>query len=463
MINYENKKIFFEGRGRQLDKDELIKYLSQNNATTARELDEADIIIDTELPYLEDKIYLKSLDGVPVISLENLEKEFSANIDTDSVLMAIKISKEQDRLIKLINNEYFSDEVFLTLLRFYDWMGEGIHDTDENRDVSTAIAGRFCSGQEFNHNVKHSPTAIYYTALETTNTKLLEILYQMPEYRINDKNALDNQPLSTQEVVALNPNISKPLMMQILKNNKTNELQFLASNPSLGEMIKKELLKFDNEIITNNLIEANNLPNGAYLELLNSNYKNKLLTYIALENDVFESIISTSLSISELIQLSKNQTLSTKQIDGLLAYDNEDININILKLEALDIKQIDTYLDMNNKFYNISIAHNPILNKEQFDRLVHLDDLDVDISLSFNPKTPKEILEQLFKKENEYINQGLASNNATPIHILMQLQLDNRYSVMIAKNETYKKYSQNALGIGSDFNSGFKRDTYEYL
>jgi len=463
MINYENKKIFFEGRGHQLDKDELIKYLSQNNATITKELDEADIIIDTELPYLEDKIYLKSLDGVTVVSLENLEKEFSKNIEIDSILMAIKISREQDRLIKLINNEYFTDEVFLTLLKFYDWMDEGIHDTDENRDVSTAIAGRFCSGQEFNHNVKHSPTAIYYTALETTNPKLLEILYQMPEYKINDKNALHNQPLSTKEVVALNPNISKPLMMQILKNNQKNELQFLASNPSLGEMIKKELFKLNSEMITTHLIEANNLPNGAYLELLNSNYKNKLLAHIVLENEVFSSIISTPLDLSDLIQLSKNKTLSTKQIDILLTHNNEDININILKLEAFDPKKIDRYLDMNNKFYNISIAHNTILNNEQFNRLFHLDDLDVDISLSFNPKIPKEILQKLFMKNDEYINQGLASNNNTPINILMQLQLDNRYSVMISKNETYKKYSQNALGIGSDFNSEFKRDTYEYL
>ena len=460
---YKDKKIFFEGRGDQLDKDELIKYLSQNGADITKELDDADIIIDTDLPYLEDKIYLKSLDGVAVIPLEDLEKEFSANIDTDSVLMAIKISKEQDRLIKLINNKYFNDEVFLTLLKFYDWMGEGIHETDENRDVSTAIAGRFCHAQEFNHNVKHSPTAIYYTALESTNPKLLELLYQMPEYRINDKNALQNQPLSTQEVVAINPNIAKPLMMQILKNNRLNELQFLASNRSLGELIKKELFKLDNEIIINNLIEANNLPNGAYESLLNGKDKHKVLANIALEKEVFENIMAKQLEQSDLIQLSKNTTLDTKQIDILLGFNNEDININLLRLDTLDTKHIDSYLKMKNKFYNISLAHNALLNMEQFNHLASLDDLDVDISLSFNEKTPKEILQKLFSKNDEYINQGLASNNNTPINILMQLQLDNRYSVMIAKNETYKKYSQNALGIGSDFNSGFKRDTYEYL
>ena len=460
---YKDKKIFFEGRGDQLDKDELIKYLSQNGADITKELDDADIIIDTDLPYLEDKIYLKSLDGVAVIPLEDLEKEFSANIDTDSVLMAIKISKEQDRLIKLINNKYFNDEVFLTLLKFYDWMGEGIHETDENRDVSTAIAGRFCHAQEFNHNVKHSPTAIYYTALESTNPKLLELLYQMPEYRINDKNALQNQPLSTQEVVAINPNIVKPLMMQILKNNRLNELQFLASNRSLGELIKKELFKLDNEIIINNLIEANNLPNGAYESLLNGKDKHKVLANIALEKEVFENIMAKQLEQSDLIQLSKNTTLDTKQIDILLGFNNEDININLLRLDTLDTKHIDSYLKMKNKFYNISLAHNALLNMEQFNHLASLDDLDVDISLSFNEKTPKEILQKLFSKNDEYINQGLASNNNTPINILMQLQLDNRYSVMIAKNETYKKYSQNALGIGSDFNSGFKRDTYEYL
>ncbi len=463
MERYKNKKVFFEGRGDQLDKNELIKYLSQNEATITRDINEADIIIDTHLPYLEDKIYLKSLDGAIVISLNDLEREFSSQIDIDSVLMAIKISKDQDRLIRLINNDYFSDDVFLVLLRFYDWCGEGIHDTDENRDVSTAIAGRFCTMQNMNHNVKHSPTAIYYTALETSNPKLLEILYLMPEYRINDKNALFDQPLSTHEVVAINPNISKPLMMQILKNGKNNELKFLALNRNLGEIIKKELLKIGNKDIILQLIAANNLPQDEYKILLNSEYKNHILSSIILSDEIFEVIFKSDLDKIELIWLSKNESLKKEQIDRLLLLNDEDVTINLLKFETLNDHHIDIYLEKNNKFYNISLAHNEKLSYEQFHKLAALNDLDVDISLSFNQNAPKDILQTLYNKNEDFINQGLASNMTTPINILMYLQLDNRYNTLIAKNETYKEYSRNALGIGDEYNSEFKRDTYEHL
>lgn len=463
MEKYKKKQIFFEGRGDKLDKEEIFKYLSQNEAIITRQIDEADIIIDTSLPYLEDKIYLKSLDGTPIITLHEIEKELSATIDIDSVLMAIKISKDQERLKRLLNNDFFSDDTFLALLKVYDWCGEGIYDTDENRDVSTAIAKRFCTLQGMNHNIKHSPTALYYTALETTHSKLLETLYLIPEYKINKKNALSNQPLSTHEVVALNPNISKPLMMQILKNNKKNELKFLASNPNLGEFIKKELLKSDNKEIVSCLILANNLPQDEYKTLLKGEYKNLILSHIALENELFEYLLSSGLNRTELFELSKNNTLTSQQIDRLLELKDEDITINILKSEQLDSKHIDFYLDKDNKFYNISLSHNPKLSQKQFEILAKRDDLDIDISLSLNPKTPKDILQILYRKNDDFINQGLASNSATPIDILMQLQLDNRYSVMIAKNETYKEYSRNALGIGDEYNSEFKRDTYEHL
>ncbi len=463
MEKYKNKKIFFEGRGNQLDKDEIITYLTQNEASIICDIDVADIIIDASLPYLEDKIYLKSLEHIPIISLDQLEMEFSALIDINSVLMVIKISKDQKRLKKLINNSYFSDDLFLTLLRFYDWNNEGIYDNDENRDVSTAIAGRFCTLQKMNHNIKHSPTAIYYTALETTNSKLLETLYLMPEYKINGKNALQNQPLSTHEVVSLNPNISKPLIMQILKNGITNQLKFLASNPNLGEFVKKELLRIGNKEVISSLIMANNLPKEEYKTLFHSEYKNIIISSALLNDQILDYFFKSDLSKIELIELSKNTTLTSQYIDKLFELDDDDIIGNLLKTTPLGSKYIDIYLDKNNKSYNLALANNQKLSYNHFQKLFKLDDADVNILLSNNSRVSKEMLKSLYEKNNIFINQGLASNSNTPIDILMQLQLDNRYTIAIAKNETYKEYSRNALGIGDEYSSKFKRNTYEHL
>ncbi|MBD3840650.1 MAG: hypothetical protein IE909_01980 [Campylobacterales bacterium] len=49
---------------------------------------------------------------------------------------------------------------------------------------------------------------------------LLESIYKMPHCEISQKNAKEDQPLTLQQAVALNPNISKPLQMQILHDNQ---------------------------------------------------------------------------------------------------------------------------------------------------------------------------------------------------------------------------------------------------
>ena len=41
-----------------------------------------------------------------IIQIEKLERNFSSNLDIDSILMAINI-KDNDRLLKLLNNNFF--------------------------------------------------------------------------------------------------------------------------------------------------------------------------------------------------------------------------------------------------------------------------------------------------------------------------------------------------------------------
>lgn len=235
MIEFKNKNIYFSGRGEKIDKEELLKYFIQHEATIVESEDEADIIIQGYMTpvYLEDKFYLMSKDGIEVYTIDEIEKQFSNNLDIDSILLAIKISKEKQRVINLLKNIYFSDDVFVKILKYYDWENTGIYDNDDNRDVATSITSRFCSLVELNHNIQHSPIGIYYTALETNNEKLLEVIYHMPYYEISDRNAQQGQPLTLKEVIALNPNTPKPVLMQIFKDANYEELKFLAKKMNL--------------------------------------------------------------------------------------------------------------------------------------------------------------------------------------------------------------------------------------
>lgn len=455
MINIENKNIYFAGRGEKVEKDELITYLSQHNCTIIDNLNSADLIIEGYLtpPNISDDIYMRSKDGIPLYTIEQIEKEFSSTIDVDSIIISIKISKDQDRLIKLLNNQYLSDDTFIKLLKFYNWCEDGIYDSDENRDVATSITLRFCSLTKTNHNIQHSPVGIYYTTLEATNSKLLEVIYHMPHFSISDKNAKENQPLTLKETVALNPNISKPLQMQIYSNAKHQELKFLASNKNLSPIMIKKLISLEDEVIIQALIQSSHLDlEQTKLLFPNKQFQKDILLYSDLEDDIFEYFCSLNLETVEIIVLSQNDTLKADQIGTLFSFDVENANINLLKHPNCDIKQIEQFLKRDDKVYNIAIAHNTNLNNMIFKALLNKADLDINITLAYNLKTPKDIIKSLYEKNDYMINSALSTNEATPINILMQLQLDNRLTTNVSNNETYRAFSRKSLGIINEFN-----------
>lgn len=465
MIEFKNKTIFFSGYGEYIDKDELIKFCIQKEATIIDEYQNADIIIQGyKTPvYLEEEFYLLSKDDIEIITIDVLEKEFSLNLDINSILMAIKISKDKERIIKLLKNRYFSDDIFIQILKYYDWGDTdiGIYDNDENRDVATTITSRFCSLIKENHNIQYSPIGIYYTALETTNEKLLEVIYNMPTYTINDKNAKENQPLTLKEVVALNPHSSKTTLIQIFKNNNYNELLFLAQNNSISELLKNKLYELQDDKIILELIQANNISQDKLASLMkNSLYKKEILKFTNLENDTFHIIFNSCLENQDFIYLSTNNTLNTQQIDILFEKDIDSVNINLLKNKFCSKEQIQRFLELHDKIYNIAIAHNESLEKYSFEHLFNTNDFDIHISLAFNNSTPKEILTKLYNLNKDEINFALSLNTNTPINLLMQLQLNNNYKNNVSNNPTYKEFSKNSLGIIQNQNSQFKRNTY---
>lgn len=462
MIELQNKNIFFSGRGEKIDKEELVKYFIQHEAMMVDSVNEADIIIQGYMTpsYDEDRFYLLSKNGILVIPIEQIEKEFSQTIDIDSILLAIKISKEKQRVINLLKNRYFSDDVFVKILKFFNWENDGIYDSDDNRDVATAITARFCSLVATNHNIQHSPIGIYYTALETTNPKLIEAIFHMPQYSISDKNAQKGQPLTLRQTVALNPNTPKPVLIQILKDNVLDELNFLAMNSSLNKLLKTKLFELNDTTITKNLIVSNNIELENIESILkNSELKTELLKSIVLDDTIFDKLMSSCLSEVEYIYLSSNPTVNSNQIENLFKKNIENVNINLLKNPNCNEEKIQNFLALNDTIYNIAIAHNENLSNAIFKDLEALNDLNINLSLGYNHATPKEILTQLYSQNIHELNEALSQNSNTPIHILMQLQVDTRYNTLVSNNQTYKEFSKNNLGIIEN-NNDFKRNTY---
>lgn len=449
MINYENENIYFTGRVNRIDLEELEKYLVQRGAVLVSCLEKANIVIKGKYTPLviEDELYELSKNKIEVIEIDTLEEEFSKNLDINPILLAIKISKDQDRLLKLLNNEFFDDEIFIKLLKLYDFKNEDIYDTDENRDVCTKIVERFCSLVETNHNIQYSPIGVYYTALEVSDPKLLEVIYHMPDYSISDKNAQDDQPLSLKEVVALNPNSSKTLHLQIIKNNKTNELKFLALNDSISPMVQKKLYEKNIKEVNISLIKAGNFDDELINEFLKDEIlKRELLKVLKLDEELFNKVYENLDDIS-IIYLSTNESLTEEMINTIFEKNIDNANINLLKNSNCNHNKIDEFISLKDKVYNISISHNESLNKEHFEVLFNENDYDVNISLAQNISTPKDILVSLSKLEDRYINEVLCANTSTPINVLLQYQYDGGLKPIISNNDTFREFTRKMIGM----------------
>ena len=448
-IQLENKNIYFTGRGDRIEKEELEKYLIQKGGIFVTSLNEASVIIQGKYTpiHLEDEIYLLSKNGVEIISIDILEKDFSSNLDVDSILMAIKISKDNERLIKLLGNDFFSDDVFIKLLKLYDFKDDDIYDSDDNRDVCTKMVERFCSLIETNHNIQYAPIGVYYTALEAEDPKLLEVIYNMPEYKISQKNAQEDQPISLKEVVALNPNSSKITHIQILKNSKVNELIFLALNESISLSTAKKLFAKDVEEINLSLIKASNYDASLISEFLQEpRLKKELLKLITLDDSLFNSLFR-DLDKINTIYLSMNKSLSTEMINLIFEKNIDNANINLLKNSNCSKEKIENFIKQNDKIYNISIAHNTNLEEKIHDYLFDLSDYDVNLSLSDNTSTSKAVLTKLSLLNDKYINEALCANTNTPINILLQYQYDGGLKNIISNNDSFREFTRKMVGM----------------
>lgn len=117
---------------------------------------------------------------------------------------------------------------------------------------------------------------------------------------------------------------------------------------------------------------------------MNKKYDKSKLKLTKLSDEIFNNIITSSLSDIEYIHLSSNQTLNDKQIRYLFFKNIDNVNINLLRNDNCPSDKIIEFIKLNDKIYNIAIAHNKTLSKRFIKKLLQFDDPDVTMSLAFN-------------------------------------------------------------------------------
>lgn len=375
------KKILLFGKSRAFSKDEFESQMKSHNIEIVKDFDDdVSLVIDGRMmtPYEQnasDTLYEQK--KINALSIDILEGELAKEIDSETLLMSLKLSHDKERLKSFIKNSCINDELFFRLIKMYKWSGEDFFENDDNRDVSAAFILRFYENIQRNHNVEFATTGYIHLVAQTTDIKLLHAIVEL-------------------EPLKFHPKIKKAIAMSRYCDEKLQKKLYRLKDTGLNEALS----------LNKNLID------NIYDEFLRDKYLGaNVAKSIILDDCLFEkcSCFSGSLTLNESLTLSMQKKLfHLNELDIYLSL-AKNINLDeeiLQKLIELDNEEI-----LQNLYANSSTSK-VILKEAYRDDKNHK-------ALAKNENTPIEILYQLqldgrydrFVKTNAGYGRHIQSEN----------------------------------------------------
>lgn len=439
------KSVLFLGRLKHFTEEEVAIFLKQYDAKLVKELDkDVAVVIESTMltPHNEEVSYTVYKAKIPTFRLDVFEKLYAQKITPDSLLMSLKLSNDQERLRRLLKNEAFDDSFYLRLFRLYDWQGEGVHESDENRDVTTTFVKRFYNPEQFmDPAMVYSPVTLMTIVAECEDGEVLDAMLHFPHYEIKiSKN--ERRPKTLKEIIALNTH-AKASTLTALARFKNREIDyFLAQNDSLPAPLQAQIYERADYATKKMLTQNANLSDTLFEKLLSED--EEIVPYLfvfakidsarleKIKGHPYFDVLGDGEGIEEVLpQLLEMDILSLQK---RLA---ENPLVKAKDLEKIYAKYADEVVE--------ALCANPNLPTIMIEQFAKSGAYDV--ILAANPATPIEILVAYFNQGEENLNQALASNPSLPIEYLQQFQLDPTLMNTLSNNPTFTQNILKNLGI----------------
>ncbi len=440
-------KALILGRPETFTFDELARELQKHFGIAATRRDEAGVCVAFEHRRLNpveteisEAIYARK---VPSFRLETLEALIASRLQSKSVLMAIKLSKDQGRIYRLLGNPHIDEALFLGLLKLYEWSGE--EDDRYDRDVIMHTLRRYLEIKPNETDLLYSYHTLRRLVEKSDNTALLDALLTFPGftfrkrgeettlYALIAKNrAIDEtiakrlQGMRDEKIdiaLAANPACSIDILKYYFERNSAEIDYALASNPAIDDAIFEGLIRRGDTAVHTVLLWDQPL-NIARFKRIEERINDKgLLVHLSQNerlDEVLKHYLCETLEGEALAAIAGNDTFTPEMLASIYARDKSNEILYALALNPRTPKEI------------LCILYERIDEEET-----------IALHLAFNPATDAEVLRRLFEREEPEINEGLAKNPATPDAILEALRLEGRYQNALAENpkliEAYEK------------------------
>ncbi|HHH72998.1 MAG TPA: hypothetical protein ENL04_04155, partial [Sulfuricurvum sp.] len=166
METLKGKRILLFGSPRALANNEFDRLLAAAGIGQAYRHDESvSVVIEGRLVNPVEQETLERLyaeHSIVPVDINTFEHVLCTQLEPDRILMSLKLSRDRERLHAFLQNPHIDDAFFLRLISMYDWENEGFFGSDENRDVTAALIGRFYDNLERNHNIQYSTLGLMH-------------------------------------------------------------------------------------------------------------------------------------------------------------------------------------------------------------------------------------------------------------------------------------------------------------
>ncbi len=408
-MNYEilsGRSILLLGKTRALNTEEFDILLKHHKITRVVSYsEEVALIVEGRMmnPYEQsESARLYEASQTPIVELSSVEEWLCRSIESNRLLMSLKLSRNQERLVDFLQNPYITDELFYKLLKLYDWQNEGLFDNDTNRDVTAAIIGRFYGDLDRNHNVQYAMSGLAHLIERYGSRTLITAVAELSPVANEIRNPKDRSLNGVLDAIALHPDTDEAILHLLLPERAV----LLAHREPLA--LEDELLRLNRDDVNKILAQNRSLSPNGVAHLLES-YPHLIASTTSLDEGLFGHLIEEYAE-----DLAANPSLTSMMQERLY---------NLGK---------DTILN--------ALACNPITKKETLDYL--FENGKFSVSLASNPSLPIDKLEVLAESSDTEVLSALASNTATPIEILYQLSLDRRFERAVKTNPSFGKHIQ---------------------
>ncbi len=418
--------ILLFGKPRSFEMSEFLAELSHHNITLAKSYEsKVSLIVEGKMispPHqaICDDLYKQN--EAPFVGIDELEKLLAKHIDPKTLLMSLKLSNNRSRVVAFLKNRSISDELFLDLLRLYDWGEEDFFESDDNRDVSASIILRFYKNIETNHNVQYATTGLVHLLAGELSSSVIDAIYSLKPLRLTSNASL-------RHIIAAHPSTDERIILDLASSADEKMLLMLLSRSDLTLKAQQKL--FDLGFVSELSRYAHLDIDLAKKMLLLPDLASSVASHITLDDELFKT-----LQANFSIFLASNVSLTPAMQRDLL--EDTKALLDLAKNPALSEDIARELHKTNNEQIIKHLASNTATPQDLLELVAK--DGTFDEALSSNSSTPPHILELLYTRSNSTSLINLARNTATPIEILYQLFLDPKLAKEVKQNKSFAKH-----------------------